>query len=199
MDFTILPHLVPQWCKVFICLPRSPCQPHQMPNNKASSLASSCGYRRCLLSFARLTCYIYDAVWHTLGLIYVKLLNHMHTQRSKEHVWMTKQSFFYSRRFFKKKTKQKPTPEMKIENPITYLCEVTLIWAGLAFLKRVRQVNSEWLFSRGLEVWEFLGRTFSGADLWARTETPARLWTAVWTERWKGRCGRRKAAGGCLR
>lgn len=32
-----------------------------------------------------------------------------------------------------------------------YSYEVTLIWADMAYLKNVCQVNSGWLFSQGLE------------------------------------------------
>lgn len=63
---------------------------------------------------------------------------------------MTKQSFSISEDSLKKNKKQQP--QTKIQNPMTYSYEVTLIWADMAYRKSECQVNLGWLFSRDLEV-----------------------------------------------
>lgn len=88
---------------------------------------------------------------------------------------------------------------MKRSNPMSYSDAVNPIWVDMASLRSVHQAESAWLFSQGLEVSEFLGLTFSGADLWEPIETRAHLWREGWTGHWMERCGRRKAAGECWR
>lgn len=77
--------------------------------------------------------------------------------------------------------------------------EVTLTWADLAFPRNVHGADAGWLSSRGLAAWEFLGPTFSEADLWERTEIRVHRGTAAWRVHWMGRCARMKAAGRCWR
>lgn len=79
-----------------------------------------------------------------------------------------------------------------------YSYEVTLIWADMAYLKWMPG-KFRVAFSPGSGSESFLGQTFSGADLWGTDRNSGASVERGVDGALEGRCGLKKAAGGCWR